>query len=170
MNLDSAASVMIVALIDKRERHFLPTYTPVNEPIWWCYSQAPPTRRGVQAPIIPRPIPLPRNLEPGTLVWSSSWSSFDPEWTQFPGAGALRFVSITRETLGLWEPDLNSSRIGFLLDSAGPFSATAEQTVRTLAQSTLYKLAVGRLGVSAPSLSLLWEHRLIWPDEAVSSE
>lgn len=162
MDLDSASAVMIMALIDKRERHFLPTSTPPDEPIWWCYSQAAPTRRGTQAPIIPRPVPLPQQLEPGTLLWSSSWPSFDPDWTQFSGVGAIRFSSVTKDTLELWDPGLSTSQIALLLE--GNDALRTEQTVRSLAQSVLYKLAVGRVGVPSPSLPLLWKRAIIWPN------
>lgn len=159
MDLDSAAAVLIIASIDERERHFLPSTTSINEPIWWCYSQAPPTRRGTQAPIVPLPIPLPLNLEPGTLLWSS-WPSFDPAWIQFPHVGSIRFSSLTKETLSLWDNSLSNT----LLDLHNN-SLLTEQALMRIAQSTLYKLAIGRIGVTTPDLSLLWKPSEIWPNE-----
>ena len=159
MNLDSAAAVMIVASLDERERHFLPSSTSVNEPIWWCYSQAPPTKQGTQAPIVPRPIPLPLNLEPGTLLWSS-WPSFEQGWTQFPQVGAIRLLSFTKETLLLWDHSLNSA-----LRDLHQNALLNEQTLMRLSQTTLYKLAVGRVGVTAPNILFLWDALKIWPNE-----
>jgi hypothetical protein len=165
LDLDSAASVLIASMIDERKRHFLPSSVDDDEPIWWCYSQAPPLRSGVQAPIIPRPWPLPVHLEPGTLLWSR-WPVFDSTWLQFPRIGAMRFSTIDKTALALWDPSLDCSEIGHLLDTQGYFAEVSDGTLRSLAQSTLYKLSVGRLSPSILfDLPLLWHRRTIWPGE-----
>jgi hypothetical protein len=164
VDTDSAAAVLIAAALDRRQQHFTPSYIGKDEPHWWCYSQTPPSASGIQAPIIPRPLPLPDNLEPGTLLWTP-WPSFDPQWLHFP-FGAVRFSSVTADTLIRWDPTLDSADGRRLLAEDGPFRNFREQTVRDLSQSVLYKLSVTRLSVAEPpALSILWPARAIWPDQ-----
>ncbi|HEY0753512.1 MAG TPA: hypothetical protein VGD98_06085 [Ktedonobacteraceae bacterium] len=165
MDLDSACAVMIVQAIDHRVRHALPTSIAPEEPIWWCYSQAPPTQQGTPAPIIPRPMPFPAQLEPGTLLWAPHWPSFDPEWLQLPGQGALCFVHLTSESLIRWDRSLQSLPLAHLLGSAD-----AAQVMAQLAPSILYKLSIGRIGVDLPSIPFLWPREVIWPPQTVPKD
>lgn len=162
MDLDSAAAVLIAALVDDRERHFLPSETPADEPLWWCLSQQPPDEQGKTAPIIPRSIP--HNLKPGTLIWSP-WPSFQEDWMQEPAGGICFAGPLTPRALYRWDKTINVARLSSIYQEN---PRLGEQMIERIATSLLLKLSVGRLGVS-PSLPPLWDSTIVWPREVVAN-
>ncbi len=145
LDADSASSILIAALVDKRVQGFLPPEKDPQEAWWWAWGQVPP-QEGHHFPPFPVPIPLPQDLPAGTLLWSP-WPTFDPLWRQFSNVGAMRFKEaklrngeliwlIQRKDLARWDPDLiNLSREGIF----GDWFTTRQ--IHQFAETTLYRLA-----------------------------
>jgi len=110
--LDSAAALCIVRMIDNSDRLGLPTMSR-EEPYWWCWRQD-----GPDMDRCPCPIPLPSDLASTTLLWTS-WpgASWNNEWLPIGNRGAIRWAhtkkvgrhvrwSISLDELKQWEPEV----------------------------------------------------------------
>lgn len=185
-DLDHAASVILFTQMgdfsspDGRRRVQVPD-AHSDEEIMWCWRQAPPSREGVSAPLLPCPWPnLPRNLETGTLI-ISGWGMRDSSWKPFPSKewpfqGAVRFNAVDEESLGRWDSTIDVPGLLRMLENAREergsyhFEMLRSQMLREYADSLLGRLALSKLS-ELPTLDnypVVWPSHLVWPREVSS--
>lgn len=153
LNLDRAAAMLIVAIIDERKQGFFPSYIDPAEPEYWGYIQTAP-----DAPVLPCPFPPP-DLPVGTLYWSR-WPSFDPRFKQFPGRGSLGFVSLDEASLKRWDPTFTNLDMRLIFDNTSFFGRKmSQERLHDLAEALYYRLAPSRL-LTTPDLALVFP---AWP-------
>jgi hypothetical protein len=149
---DSAAAFYInrLILIEKR-KGFLPSQMTDSEPDWWCWKQCHP-----QSVPEPCPVPLPPDLEKGTLLWTQwAGASWNKSWLLCGrDSGAIRFAGVTRspmdgnvrwhvsaEDLAGWEPKV----VSLLDDLPEEKSIERQEWIHSLATHVLQRLAEVRL-------------------------
>ncbi len=168
-NYDSAAALMILRILDqKRIKGWTPTQKITEqEPRWWCWRQDSPT-----SPILPTPVPLPEDIPPTALLWTTwAGAAWEPEWFSTGELGVARWGwlsvgelgaarwagthleknrhlwSITEAELLQWDPQVTP--LGKTVMDAAPL---AQHTLATL---SLLRLAVPRI---QQSMAVSQEH------------
>ena len=150
---NGAAVIVLRRLIPQRERGWLPS-PPRGEPfanyfsgqpLWWAWRQDSPT-----SPIVPCPVPLPRNIPASSLLWTD-WlgAAWKPAWLRIGHLGCCRWAgTLTQDGEMLWaltEEELE----GWGVPISGVYRQALHNdmglTLHTLATNALLLLATQRL-------------------------
>ena len=146
----SAAALLLMRMVDRQPRGWLPSTMSAQEPQWWCWRQDAP-----EQPILPCPYPLPPEIPDSALLWTCwSGAAWDGDWVQMGQKGAIRWKgirqhprrcwAISREQLAVWDSSVTWFHRPLPLSGYGSTDAE-EQFVHVLATAVLYRLAQGRL-------------------------
>jgi hypothetical protein len=148
----SFAELLLMRMLDRRQKGWLPSSVPQNEPQMWVFYQAPATLfvdgEWVEQPvqILPYPIPADVRLAASGLLWSP-WEGLALDgWMHVEGLGACRFVGqkvwLRQKVWNVTLADLE--RWGAIPDIE---LGTSEEAIQNLAQRTLLVLSARKLSL-----------------------
>jgi hypothetical protein len=151
---DSAAAVLIMRMLDKRQKGWLPSKIEPEEPLWWCWRQDDPA----QSPVACPGNPLPENLPASTLLWTP-WlgATWAPPWIPIGSLGAIRWAGaekigphdfrwrLEEADLQRWSPEVAGLQVKYPPSVQSRWRSSDRDMIHYLAMTALFRLAQERM-------------------------